>query len=96
MESFPEAFDACAALDRIHAARGDLEVLEKLWTAMTAAHPERRHAWFCLGLAREHRHRFREAVQAYEKALRLAPAGQEGPSREAMDRARRAGETAGR
>jgi tetratricopeptide (TPR) repeat protein len=89
VESSPEAYDAYAALDRMYAARGDLETLEELWTGMTSAHPERRHAWYFLGLARERKGLHGEAAQAYGEALRLAPAGQEAPPREAVDRALR-------
>ncbi len=92
VESSPEAYDAYSALDRIHAARGDLAALEELWSGMTSAHPERRHAWFCLGLALERQHWYREAEQAYEEALRRAPPGQEAPPREAMERAIRCAE----
>ena len=59
---------------------------------MTSAHPERRHAWFCLDLALERQHWYREAAQAYEEALRRAPPGQEAPPREAMERAIRCAE----
>ncbi len=96
LELDPELYDAYAALDRTHAAEGRIEELEDMWAAMTVAHPERRHAWFCLGLARERGRKYAEAVRAYGEALRLAPPGQEAPPREAINRARRAAEAAGR
>lgn len=79
--------DSAKALLRTVEGEALLALLETLWTGMTAAEPERRHAWFCLGLALERQKRRGEAVAAYERAAALAPEGQAGPAREAAARA---------